>query len=186
MDTKSQIIEVATSLFQQKGFKGVGLNEILKTCNISKGSFYHHFPNGKEEALIACLKAISEKVTTDIEYFFNTYPTTEEATQAMIDKLIEFEREGTIAGSTFISIISDMGSLSDTVRNVCIDIYKKMRVIYSNKLEAEGFSKEDARSIAVTMMATFEGAIMLCLTLKSSDPLKTISYVLPTLFKKAE
>ena len=37
MDTKSLIIEVATKLFQQKGFKGVGLNEIIKACNISKG-----------------------------------------------------------------------------------------------------------------------------------------------------
>ncbi|MEK4487238.1 TetR family transcriptional regulator [Psychrobacillus sp. FSL H8-0484] len=38
MDTKSLIINIVTSLFQQKGYKGVGLNEILKACNVSKGS----------------------------------------------------------------------------------------------------------------------------------------------------
>ena len=58
MDTKSLIIDIATSLFQQKGYLGVGLNEILKACNISKGSLYHHFPNGKEELLIACLQSM--------------------------------------------------------------------------------------------------------------------------------
>ena len=58
MDTKSQIIYIATNLFQQKGYKGVGVSEILKACNITKGALYHHFPNGKEELLIACLQII--------------------------------------------------------------------------------------------------------------------------------
>ncbi|MGG3804237.1 TetR/AcrR family transcriptional regulator [Metabacillus fastidiosus] len=44
MDTKSLIIEIATNLFQQKGYKSVGVNEILKACNITKGALYHHFP----------------------------------------------------------------------------------------------------------------------------------------------
>ncbi|MGG3797618.1 TetR/AcrR family transcriptional regulator [Metabacillus fastidiosus] len=67
MDTKSLIIEIATNLFQQKGYKGVGVNEILKACNITKGALYYHFPNGKEELLIACLQSINEAITTDIE-----------------------------------------------------------------------------------------------------------------------
>lgn len=70
MDTKSRIIDIATSLFQQKGYLGVGLNEILKACNISKGSLYHHFPNGKEELLIACLHSLNEAITTHMEEIF--------------------------------------------------------------------------------------------------------------------
>lgn len=57
MDTKSLMIEKATLLFQQKGYKSVGVSEILKACDVTKGALYHHFPNGKEELLIACLKA---------------------------------------------------------------------------------------------------------------------------------
>ena len=88
MDTKSLIIDIATSLFQQKGYIGVGLNEILKACNISKGSLYHHFPNGKEELLIACLQSLNEVITKDVEDIFERYSTTQEATRAMIEKLI--------------------------------------------------------------------------------------------------
>ena len=72
MDTKSLIIDIATNLFQQKGYLGVGVNEILKACNITKGSLYHHFPNGKEELLIACLQSMNEAITTDIEDNFQT------------------------------------------------------------------------------------------------------------------
>lgn len=185
MDTKLRIIDIATTLFQQKGYIGVGLNEILKACNISKGCLYHHFPNGKEELLIACLQSMYEAITTDIEGIFERYQTTQEATQAMIEKLVaDFDQEGTITGHTFSSIVSEMGSLSEPVRNACLLLYTKIQGIYSNKLASDGFSKETANSIALMMTASIEGGIMLCLIQKASDPLKIISHVLPNLLKE--
>lgn len=182
MDTKSMMIDIAKNLFQQKGYIGVGLTEILKAGNFSKGSLYHHFPNGKEELLIACLQSMSEGMTNDIEDIFERYPTTEEAATAMINKLIaNFESEGTISAYTFSSIISEMALLSEPVRNACSNLYIKMQRIYLNKLVADGISEESANSIAVMMTASLEGAILLCLTQKTSEPLKIILDVLPTL-----
>ncbi|MDQ1005025.1 TetR/AcrR family transcriptional repressor of lmrAB and yxaGH operons [Neobacillus niacini] len=179
MDTILQIIDISIPLFQQKGYKGVGVTEIIKTCNISKGSFYHHFPNGKEELLIACLKSIDETITTHMKDIFKQYPTTQEATLAMIDILVsDFETEGRIVVSTFTSIVSEIGSLSEPVRNACSNLYLKMQQIYCTKLEADGYSKEKANSIALMMIASIEGAIMLCLTQKSIHPLKVISHEL--------
>jgi TetR/AcrR family transcriptional regulator, lmrAB and yxaGH operons repressor len=185
MDTKSLIVDIATNLFQQKGYKGVGLNEILKECNITKGALYHHFPNGKEELLIACLQSMNESITASIEGIFRGYPTTLEASQAMLEKLVDdFDREGTITGYTFTSIVSEMASLSDSIRIACSLLYTNIQGIYSNKLEEDGFSKEKAYSTALMMTATIEGGIILCLTQNTSDPLKMISSVLPNLLKK--
>lgn len=72
MDTKSLMIEKATLLFQQKGYKSVGVSEILKACDVTKGALYHHFPNGKEELLIACLKSLKEAITIDMEDIFKS------------------------------------------------------------------------------------------------------------------
>ncbi len=38
-----QIIKTSSELILRKGFTGVGLQEILNTCGIPKGSFYHYF-----------------------------------------------------------------------------------------------------------------------------------------------
>ncbi|WP_338452283.1 TetR/AcrR family transcriptional regulator [Niallia oryzisoli] len=182
MDTKSLIIDTATKLFQQKGYIGVGLNEILKECNISKGSLYHHFPKGKEELLIACLQNLKQAITIDIEKIFEQYPTTQDAAIAMIEKIIKnLETEGTLTGYTFSSIVSEMALLSDAVRNACGELYQEIESIYFNKLTADGFSEESAYSIALMMTASIEGGIMLCLTQKTSEPLKTISKALPNL-----
>jgi TetR/AcrR family transcriptional repressor of lmrAB and yxaGH operons len=185
MDTKSLIIDIATTLFQKKGFKGVGVNEILRECNITKGALYHHFPNGKEELLITCLRSMDEAITTDIKDIFRRYQTTQEATKKMIEKLVDdFDREGTITGYTFSSMVSEMASLSEPVRSACSNLYTKIQGIYSNKLVEEGISKESAHSIALMMTASIEGGMMLCLTQKSSEPLKIISQALPNLLKE--
>ena len=184
MDTKSLIIDTATTLFQQKGYKSVGLSEILKTCNVTKGALYHHFPKGKEELLIACLHALNEAITTDIETIFKAYSSTQEATQAMIDKLIHnFDTESTLSGYTFSSIVSEMATVSEPVRNACSALYENIQRIHREKLVAEGVSSESASAIALLMTASVEGAMMLCRTQNSTDPLKTIAQLVPNLLK---
>jgi TetR/AcrR family transcriptional regulator, lmrAB and yxaGH operons repressor len=127
---------------------------------------------------------MDEEITMDIEDIFKRYQTTMEATQAMIEKLVAtFEREGTITGHTFSSIVSEMASLSEPVRNACSLLYTKIQRIYSNKLVEDGFSQETAHSIAVMMTASIEGGMLLCLTQKTSEPLKIISQGLPNLIK---
>ncbi|SES38326.1 TetR/AcrR family transcriptional regulator [Psychrobacillus sp. OK032] len=185
MDTKSLLIETATTLFQQKGYKTVGLNEILKACNVTKGALYHHFPNGKDELLITCLNALKVDITTDIEAIFSKHPSTKDAIISMIDTLIQsFEKDGTITGYTFSSIVSEMATMSEPVRNACSELYENIEHIYYTKLLADGFSDETATALSLLLTSTIEGAMMLCLTQQSTDPLKTIANLLPNLLEK--
>lgn len=184
MDTKSLMIDTATLLFQQKGYKGVGVSEILKACNVTKGALYHHFPNGKEELLIACLKGLNEAITIDIEDIFRGHSSTLEATQSMLDKLIyKLETDGTITGYTFSSMVSEMATVSEPVRKACSALYENIQHIYFSKLVAEGYSSEEASDIALLLTSSIEGAMMLCQTQRSTAPLKTIAKRLPNILK---
>ncbi|WP_438970988.1 TetR/AcrR family transcriptional regulator [Methylophaga sp.] len=42
-DTRQHILNTGQSIILGKGFAAVGLNEILKTAGVPKGSFYHYF-----------------------------------------------------------------------------------------------------------------------------------------------
>lgn len=184
MDTKSLLIETATTLFQQKGYKTVGLNEILKACNVTKGALYHHFPNGKDELLITCLHALKEDITTDIEAIFSKHSSTEKAVISMIEKLVySFEKDGTITSYTFSSIVSEMATMSESVRTACSELYENIEQIYCTKLLKDGYSDETAAAISLLLTASIEGAMMLCLTQQSTNPLKTIANLLPNLLK---
>ena len=57
--TRLRLLQVATRLFQQRGYHAVGLAEILALSETPKGSLYHHFPGGKQELAEACITRIS-------------------------------------------------------------------------------------------------------------------------------
>lgn len=54
MNTKDLIIEKSFVLFLKKGLKEASLNDILSTCGVSKGAFYHYYKS-KDELIVEVL-----------------------------------------------------------------------------------------------------------------------------------
>src|SRR4029077_6786118 len=48
-DAKAKAIETAERLFRAQGYAATGLTQILEESGAPKGSFYFHFPGGKEQ-----------------------------------------------------------------------------------------------------------------------------------------
>lgn len=47
-DIRGHILTVARALMTHKGYTAVGLNEVLNTAGVPKGSFYHYFKSKEE------------------------------------------------------------------------------------------------------------------------------------------
>lgn len=47
-DTRQHVLDVAKEIILGKGFAAVGLNEILSTAGVPKGSFYHYFKSKEQ------------------------------------------------------------------------------------------------------------------------------------------
>jgi AcrR family transcriptional regulator len=63
--TRGQLIEVATSLFAERGYEGTSIEAVLAAAGVSRGALYHHFA-GKEALFTAVLETISERITVEI------------------------------------------------------------------------------------------------------------------------
>lgn len=60
-DVKDHILDTAQRIMGSRGFSAVGLNEILTSSGVPKGSFYHYF--GSKEAFgVALWSAISASI----------------------------------------------------------------------------------------------------------------------------
>jgi AcrR family transcriptional regulator len=57
--TIAALIAVARELFAERGYAGVGTEEIVKRAGVTRGALYHHFRGGKEELFRAVLVQIS-------------------------------------------------------------------------------------------------------------------------------
>src|SRR6195952_5726081 len=65
-DARENILASGQRLMASKGFSAVGLNEILATAGVPKGSFYHYF--GSKDAFgEALLEAYFEGYLADID-----------------------------------------------------------------------------------------------------------------------
>ena len=65
--TRERLIRAGVELFQTKGYHGVGIVEILQAAGAPKGSFYHHFPGGKEQLAVEALAWLEGEVTAYLD-----------------------------------------------------------------------------------------------------------------------
>ncbi|MEB2278765.1 TetR/AcrR family transcriptional regulator [Lysinibacillus xylanilyticus] len=45
LETREKLLKVSLDLFNKHGFEHVSVEQITKACNVSKGTFYTHFPS---------------------------------------------------------------------------------------------------------------------------------------------
>jgi TetR/AcrR family transcriptional regulator, lmrAB and yxaGH operons repressor len=61
-DSRARALEGAERLFRTQGYAATGLTEILKVSGAPKGSFYFHFPEGKQQLAGEVLQAYGSRV----------------------------------------------------------------------------------------------------------------------------
>lgn len=69
-DTRQHLLDIGYRIMAVKGFSGVGLNEILQTAGVPKGSFYHYFKS-KEQFGQALLEDYFRVYLADMDQRFS-------------------------------------------------------------------------------------------------------------------
>jgi TetR/AcrR family transcriptional regulator len=67
MDNKNNLIEIALNLFDDKGYQGVGIQEICDKAGVTKPTLYHYF--GSKLGLLSAI--FESKLKDDINFFKN-------------------------------------------------------------------------------------------------------------------
>lgn len=73
-DAKARVVQTAAWLFSRRGYNGVGVAEIIEASGAPKGSFYHHFPGGKEEVAEGAVRLAAQQTATLIDRAFADAP----------------------------------------------------------------------------------------------------------------
>src|SRR5437764_48846 len=60
--TVAALMRVARELFAERGYAGVGTEEIVQRAGVTRGALYHHFKGGKEELFRAVLVQLSAEI----------------------------------------------------------------------------------------------------------------------------
>ena len=63
--TRAKLIAAARRLFAERGYAGVGTEEIVRAAGVTRGALYHHFA-GKPELLEAVYREVEAEITRKI------------------------------------------------------------------------------------------------------------------------
>lgn len=166
-DTRQHILSTAQNIILGKGFAAVGLNEILKTAGVPKGSFYHYFES-KEHFGSALLEnyfdqymlVIDEQLHNDgtpaverlIRYFANWKTT--QCNDTTIDKCLVVKISGEVTDLSESMRLS----LKQGTRRVIDRLAKCVQEAIGNK---EITIQDDAQTIAEEIYYLWIGATLL-------------------------
>ena len=177
--SKDKIIDTASYLFQTQGYHATGLNQITQDSGAPKGSLYYYFPNGKEELASVAVNRTADIVARQIEDGLNEYSDPVEAIKQFIINLANAYEQGEAKqGLPVASVALETAHTSEVIRKSCLEAYEKWHGVFSKKLMEAGFTKEKANELGLVINAMIEGAFIIVVTKKDSEPLRQIaSYI---------
>jgi AcrR family transcriptional regulator len=156
--SKEHLVKSAARLFVKKGYNATGINDILSSAELSKGSFYFYFASKKELAA-----AVAE--------YFNKNEMRELAEAAenrtwtpFVDKLmgdiIERAKRKKIFGCPFAVLGMEIAFLEPDIADQYYRPLKNIQDVFEDVLKRTGLSAGDAAVAAECALALYEGYLI--------------------------
>jgi len=116
-NTRQHILETGQRIIVGKGFASVGLNEILTSAGVPKGSFYHYFES-KEQYGQALLQEYFDRYLADLDVLFADCATTgKERLMSYWQQWLDKQRDAcTEQKCLVVKLGGEVSDLSDAMR----------------------------------------------------------------------
>jgi TetR/AcrR family transcriptional repressor of lmrAB and yxaGH operons len=176
---RADAIATAARLFHHQGYHGTGLAQVLAESGAPKGSFYFHFPGGKEQLAVEAVQASSTTVealiNTAAERAHDAPDVIQRAGRAIARWLEESNFE---QGCAVATLASEAAGTSPALRQACEDAYARWRRLFAEALRQRGVAAGPASELATMTVAAIEGATLIARTERRVDALKTVTEML--------
>lgn len=175
----------AAEVMRERGAAGVTIDEVLARSGAPRGSVYYHFPEGRNQILAEALRWAGDTITDNID------AATGRGALALVRGFSAFW-ERTLVESDFGAgcpvVAAAIGCANDEagLARIASDIFARWRDALTRAFVADGFDAAEAESLAVTCIASLEGAVVLCRSIRKPEPLRQVASQMEFLIKSRE
>jgi TetR/AcrR family transcriptional regulator, transcriptional repressor for nem operon len=175
--TRREIIRKAAPIFNQRGYDGAALSDLMKSTGLEKGGIYRHFENKEQLAAEAFDYAWRETVearTHDLD----SIPNSVDRLKQWIGNFVE--RRGAIPGGCpLLNTAVDSDDGNSVLRERAREALRGWRdslvaVIRAGIKAREIRPRVEAKNLATLIISSLEGAIMVCRLERSDESLRTV------------
>jgi TetR/AcrR family transcriptional repressor of nem operon len=163
-ETRQRIVAEAATLFNQRGFEGSSMSELMKATGLEKGGIYRHFSSKEElaaEAFEYAWKAALDARMHDLDEIPNS-----------VDKLKQFvanfvqRRSAVPGGCPLLNTAIEADDGNPVLRECALNGLRVLRDHLSSIIATGIKRKEirrgvDAKKVATLVISSLEGALMI-------------------------
>ena len=187
--TRQRIITEAAPIFNQRGFDGCSMQDLMQATGLEKGGLYRHFANKEELASEAFRFALAQNVkvrTEHLDEIPNSINKLKKVVQLFVD-LPSAIPGGCPLMNTAIDADDGNEALRDLARKGIQDWRARLTRIIEAGIKANEIRRStDPRRIANTLIATLEGALKISRLENSRNALRDAQTTLDTLLTSLE
>ncbi|WP_447895230.1 TetR family transcriptional regulator C-terminal domain-containing protein [Vreelandella sp. GE22] len=182
--TRDKLINTGAELISQHGYTATGINAVLSTCGVPKGSFYHYF-SSKEDFGLAVIERFGEEYDEDLAALL------ENDSLDPCERLRLYFAQGRAymsdcnhkTGCLIGNLGQELSGQSDTFRDALNNVFKRWEQRFAVCIEAaqakgQIASQAPAEALASFILSGWEGAILRSKTLKSTAPMEQFEAIL--------
>ncbi|MBM3490214.1 MAG: TetR/AcrR family transcriptional regulator [Alphaproteobacteria bacterium] len=175
MDSRQRLIETTLRLLRSQGLRATGINEIIRQSGAPRGSIYHHFPGGKEQLVIEALRAAGALIGAKIGAAMAGQASAAAALRAFARvHAEEMMQSDYLLGCPVGNAAADASASSPAVRQACAEIFSAWEQLIAEGFQRAGLDRLPAAALAEFVVASVEGALILCRVRRSMQPLERV------------
>ncbi len=164
-ETRTRIIDMASKLFREKGFDGIGVADLMKSAGLTHGGFYGHF-DSKEALMTEAAACALEKSAESWHRMLERKPTDPLGT-VVSSYLSTKHRDHPGAGCLIAAAGPDISRLGTPVRHSVTQGIRKQLAIIGNLLPSR--SKAAKEKKALVAYSSMVGALLLSRTVEDPE-----------------
>jgi TetR/AcrR family transcriptional regulator, lmrAB and yxaGH operons repressor len=183
-ESRRRMIRSAAVLFRSKGVDGTAFSDVIAHSGAPRGSIYHHFPGGKAELAEEATRYAGEYVAAALAAALAEDDPVATLTgfSAAVAKGLEQTRYQD--GCPVVAAALE-GPRTPGASAAAAEAIRSWESLLAEAFERNGVAPGRARSIATTVVAGIEGAIVMARAEGSSEPLERVSAELASLARAA-
>jgi AcrR family transcriptional regulator len=181
MASARQRMVISTALLiRERGARATSIDDVLAHSGAPRGSVYHYFPGGRQQLLREAIDYAGEYVAARIDRA--------EGALAVLDSLLadyreQLERTDFRAGCPVVAVAVEAGDPKSDLHEHAAAAFGRWEEVLSERLVAEGVSAARAGELAVLVIASIEGALVMARARRDPQPLDNVHNQLRALLR---
>ena len=176
---RDKLIQVGKQIIVQQGFKAAGLNEILTTAGVPKGSFYYYFAS-KEDFGLAILDSFAEKYQQQLKQMLtdDRIPHLQRLRNYFEVSIAEMKVSDCKDGCLMGNLAQELSGQNELFRERLLQIFLDWQEAFIQCLQGAQTAGElnpdrNVKTLAQFILASWQGAILQAKVNQSVEPIET-------------